>query len=273
VAPLLQRFNDYDVRTSEFLLAEIYRRRIGGLSVALDALAGGAETRTDDLLLVLRLWSGSELAVAELPKRVPTLHPDARLWLAALLPDLERELALPILPALEAALVQAWGAEPAAGSLDERWVALLCFGLPYHLQPADQGRVKDISVELFNAWSQGDDEGPYFPTLRDRRFMRRMLLDVFARDPLPEDLERAARLVHNRHVADRMPRMCRELGTPEARAWMLDLLRRWDARREDPPGKFIAWMLGELKAYDDSDFRAQANAIIQQRFPYHPAFD
>ena len=273
VEPLLRRFHEYDARTREFLLAEIYRRKLVGLGDVLDGLAGGDDARIDDLLLVIRLWAGRERAVAELPSRLPTLDDDARLWLAALLPELDSSVAVPLMPVLEDALTRAWAADPQPDSAAERWVALLCFGLPFHLPPAKQGHVKDVSIDVFNAWSMGDDEGPYFATLRDRRFMRRMLIDVFSRTPVPDDLERASRLVHNRHIADRMPRMCRELGSPEARAWLLSLLRTWEARREPLAGKFIAGMLTELQAFEDDEFRAAANAIIQERFPYHPAFD
>jgi arylsulfatase A-like enzyme len=273
VAPLLERSWDYDERTHEFLLAELYRRGIEGLADRLDGLARDDGSRRDDLMLVVRAWAGSDAAVVRLTERVPELHQDARLWLGAMLPDLDPEVARALAEVVVEDARNTWSASPEPGGADERWVALVCHGLTPHLPSDQQGQLKDLSIELFNAWSQGDDEGPYFPTLRDRRFMRRMLLDVFRDAPAPEDLERADRLVHNRHVAERLPRMCRELGSIEAQDWMLDLLRNWDARREDPPGKFVGWMIPELVQFEDPTFRQEASAIIQERWPYQPAFD
>jgi arylsulfatase A-like enzyme len=273
VAPLLDRLWDYDERTAEFLLAELYRRGIDGLSESLDRIARDDGSRRDDLLLVVRTWAGSAAAAERVTERVPELHEDARLWLGAMLPDLDPELARALAEVVVEDARRLWAASPEPGGADERWVALVCHGLTPHLPADQQSQLKDLSIELFNAWSQGDDEGPYFPTLRDRRFMRRMLLDVFRDAPAPEDLERATRLVHNRHVAERLPRMCRELGSIEAQDWMLDLLRNWDARREDPPGKFVGWMIPELVQFEDPAFRQAASAIIQERWPYQPAFE
>jgi arylsulfatase A-like enzyme len=273
VAPLLDRLWDYDERTAEFLLAELYRRRIEGLGSALDDLARGDGSRADDLLRVIRLWSGSDAALGELQDDLVGIHEDARLWLGAMLPDLEDDTIAALAPTLQADVQGRWAQEPGFDGPEQRWVALVCYGLTPRLPSAERGALKDLTIELFNAWSQGDDEGPYFSTLRDRRFMRRMLLDVFRDAPAADDLQRADRLVHNRHAAERLPRMCRELGSLEAKQWMLDLLRRWDARREDPPGRFVAYMIPELVQFEDAAFRAQANAIIQERFPLQAPFD
>lgn len=269
LAPVLARYWEHDGPTREFLLAEVYRRRVAGLAPALDALAREGGGRDEDLRLVVAAWAGSADAAAELAARLPRLHDDALAWLAAVLPDLPRGLALALAPQLAAMALDLSPARPSADTHEGRVLALLLMGLPFHLESKDLGAVKDMSVDLFNSWStEPVGDGPSFASLRERKHVRRSLLDVLVSDPAPEDLARAERLVQNRHAADRVPELVRRLDTPEARTWLLEYLRQWNGVDEDPPGKHVGFMLPTLAAIDDPSFRADANRILEQRFPY-----
>lgn len=290
LAPVLARFWEHDGNSRRFLLSEIYRRRINGLGDDLLALwladsersplpvlaAGQQQPRAPDaeLLLVLATWAGQAHAAELLDSHLPALQPESREWLAALFPDLPHQVALRFAPKLLAVAQQAWGAGQEPLSSDGRFVALACRGLALHLPVDELDEVKDLSVTVFNAWSVNPDgDGPYFASVRDRKFIRRDLIDFMTSDPSPGDMARAEQLVPNRHTADRVADLARLLDTPEARTWMLDFLRNWNGVDEDPPGKHVAAMIPGLRSNPDVAFRAQASALIAERFPWLPSVE
>ena len=273
VTPLLLRLWGYDESTREYVLSECYRRGIDGLGPILDGVRRPTHERADDLLLAVRVWAGGQGALDELAGRLADLHPDALAWFAAMLVRLRDEQVAPLAPALVELTRARWATGPAFDSDDGRLVALLCRGLGARLPASQLEALKDVTVELFDAWSADPDSNPYFASLEDRKFMRRKLLDVFRQKPVPGDLARADRLVRNRDFVVCMPAMCRRLGTQEAKDWLLRLLRDWEGVGEDPPDPHGSWTLPILNSFDDAAFRAEAQRIVRQRFPEHPSLD
>ena len=273
VEPLVQRLWSLGRPSREYVLAELYRRRIGGLGAALAGVRRASHQRDDDLLLVVAAWAGAEGALDEVSERLEQLHPDALAWFAATLVGLDDEQVAPLAPALVALTVARWSSAPALTSDDGRLVAMLCRGLAARLPAEQLGPVKDVAIELNNAWAAEPNDGPYFASLEDRKFERLMLLQVFREKPVADDLARAERLLRTRDFGDVVARMCKRLDTPEAKGWLLELLAHWSVPGERPPGSYLCYVIPILNGFDDAAFRAAADRVIQERFPYHPRLD
>jgi len=266
VREVLDGFWELDSSTRRFVLRTLYQRGFEAIRFDLERLTRGAFTDDDQALLVLRAWAGSRPAVRTLEARLPELSATGTGWLVELLPDLPDAAVEPLAPQLVAELERLRSARPALGSDDERCLALLAYGLAKTLEERAPPVVREVLVERFNAWSADGGPGPYFATLRTRKFMRRDFLTALRRSMRADDLDLLGGLVLNRDVAIVVPDICRRLDGERSRAFLLDLIGRWDVPGDERGGA-LSYMLPTLRKFEDAAFREEANRIIQANYP------
>jgi arylsulfatase A-like enzyme len=273
VGSVIERTWLYNPVSRAFLFYQILSRGLRDVGPSLDAIVRPGFDADDQQLLVMRAWASGGAALVELEQRYAELDSAARLCLADLLPSIDVSEVPRLVDLIQADALGLWAAGVVPGSLDERRIALALTGVAKHKTAGELDQVKDCLVELFNSWMAAGQPGPYFGCLRMRKFNARYLLDVFRDKPVPADLARADRLLRNRCFAERIPKMCLQLDSDAARAWLLAELEQWVAPDEVLPGQFLTAVIPILRSYDNDEFRCEADRVIQSRFPYLQLID
>lgn len=270
VTPLVSGFWSYNKATRRFLLESVFTGRLRKLRGVLDGLARASFDEEDQVLLVMRAWCQSPRAMDELTARYDELGPEARRWLSEMLFDMPQSWVTAQAPALAVELAAIAAVRPEMGTPEERFLVHGVHALPQQLRAQTSPEIKRLLVDVFNRYSEYNTS-PYFPSLRTRKFTRRDLLEALSNAIQPDEIELLEQLHPNRDVAIRVPGMCRNMGTPEARQFLLELIDRWPVG-SDTKGISMSYMIPILVKFDDLDFQRQANQSIQRKWPALKAF-
>ncbi|MFT7464874.1 MAG: hypothetical protein ACI9EF_003234 [Pseudohongiellaceae bacterium] len=270
VTALAAKYWSYNKATRRFLLESVFTERLQELQSVLDTLPRESFDDEDQILLVMRAWSNSATAKAELTARYDELGSEARRWLSEMLFDMPREWLVDQTPALITELAAIAESAPELGSPEERFLLHGVHALPQRLRTETPAEIKSMLVDVFNRYAEYNTS-PYFPSLRTRKFTRRDLLDALSNAIKPDEIELLGQLRLNRDVAIRVPTICRNMRTPESRQFLLDLIDRWPVNK-DPKGLAVSYMIPTLVKFDDLEFQRQANQAMQRKWPNLKSF-
>lgn len=265
VREVLGDFWRLDSNVRQFVLRTLYQRGFEAVRFDLEQPARDGWTDDDQRLLVMRVWAGSRPAARELLERYDALSPAGLAWLLELLPDLPTQAVEPLVPRMVAEVERLDAREPVLGGEAERRLALMAYGLAWHLREDAPRSVRRALVERFNAWAR-ENPSPYFATLRTRKFVRRNFLTALRRCMVDEDLDLLEDIVHNRDVAIVVPEICLRLDSERSKEVLLGLIGRWQVP-SDTRGGALSYMLPTLRKFDDEAFKLEANRIIQANYP------
>lgn len=259
--PMLDGFWGLNGATRRFLLETIYARGVLGLRESLDALSRRRFERDDQLLLVLRVWAGSERAADELAARLGELEPTARRWLFEMLPDLPAGFVREVADALLEELRALHAGRPSPGSDAEREYAAGLAGLASVLGSRVDREVKSRLVELQGSWADAGLRP--FATLRDPSFGEETLLDAIAASLAVGDELLLRELRPDEAAARRLPELFARLDAPAARSRLLELIDVW-GQTDAPTRRMLSHLVPGLRRHFDADFSREAIQRVER---------
>lgn len=260
LAEVVPDFWTYEPSAQQLLLKTIALRSLKGLRAELDALERGQWTQADQQLLVTRAVLGSDGAAATLGERWIELDGTARQWFAHSLRNLPDAALAAVGDDLAAELARLAALEPALGSADETFLSMAAFNL------AGRRRLEapeDIKATLARQYNLYEAPRPRhaISTLYISNFHATYMLDALRDSVDHDELHVLDELRRTQRAGRTIVKVCQRLDSEASRQYVLDMLRDQGDQR------FVESLVPHLREFEDREFRARCEEVVQQRFP------
>ncbi len=259
-APVFRNFWNWPSSVRRFALETLLMREVHEVRDPLDRLAREEWSDDDQFLFVARLFTGSASACRELPRRYPTFSAEGRRIFSEMLGALPSACVQPLADPLTAEVLKFHETHPPLGSQEERFTALTATALAEILQRDTPRAIKEVLRDLFNEY-EGPRERPTFSTLREPRFFNSHFLDALEVSLTEADFDLLPSLERGKLSGKFIPTALLALNTEKSRAYLLDWLRGESELRQ------MTYMLPRIREHADARFLAEADAVVQERFP------
>lgn len=260
-ATWLETFWELGSPSRRYLLRAVFDAELRDLGPNLADLERDAFEADDQIVAVVRAWSGEAAAAALLVERFDELGVTGRRWLSELLEGMPRDVGLALAPRLLDELERLRALPLEVGHDDERFAAMTLFGLAGCLGEEVPAAVKRGLRDTYNAYAAIRPQY-IFSTIARERFAPNLF--VFQLDGLvtDDDLDLLGDLHLEPDSAWIISRVCRRLDSARSRSLLEATLRR-----EDLSVSHVNRMLDELNEIRDASWRAELDTLVQARFP------